>query len=328
MRYFLCVFIFGLWLQPSRAECMAWFGSYWQKFGGSYRERPTFSIDTDTVRVEFSTDTFWTITRLFYKNELMGQDSGGTGTVVHWDGKPVGTVHRDGNISEHLRNVELTVDGRSIPLAAGGTSPSGQITATLSATWSGKQIILTKRSVIGPFQHQAQFIIDSSSTTVKICHDYEALEEITPQRFSGYRYVFMHMMPLDMTEWLTVNGDATTSSGSTQSLGSGKNQQLWQRSIRGLACYSPTRKLGMAYAYPQSYPGESHFIYREGKDIKFRGILFDRDHYEKGEKLHWELALTPFAVNSENWQSDALKLLGNSGETLSEVLPSSNATSN
>lgn len=298
----------------ARSGCVGWFGSYWKPFKDSGREVSTFSVDNGRLRVEFFPDTFWTIGRIFITNEMVGQDSGGTGSVVHWDGKPVGTVHREGEISEKLLETVLVVDGKSTLLASQSASAPGKIVVDPVSVYRGSEFVLLKRSIIGPFLHEARFSIDASSNAIRIRHHYEAMEDISPERFDGYRYVFMHMMPLDLTEWLTVNADKSITEGTLQEIDATKDRELWRRSLLAFAAYSPGRGTGVAYAYPALYAGENHFIYRHGKDTKFRGILFDRDHYEKGEKLDWELRVIPFSSRPEAWRNDALGLIAKPGE--------------
>lgn len=297
-----------------RSECVGWFGSYWKPFKGSGRVVSTFSVDNGRMRVDFFPDTFWTIGRIFIDNEMVGQDSGGTGSVVHWDGKPVGTVHREGDLSEKLLETVVIVDGKTTPLTTQSTSAAGEIRVDPVSVYRGSGFVLIKKSVIGPFLHEARFTIEASSNTIRIRHHYEAMEDITPERFDGYRYVFMHMMPLDLTEWLTVNADKTITEGTLREIDANKDREIWRRPVLAFAAYSPWRGAGVAYAYPALYAGGNHFIYRQGKDTKFRGILFDRDHYQKGEKLDWEQRVIPFSSRPEEWRKNALGLIAKPGE--------------
>ena len=309
MKTLLATLLFLAQSMDARTECAGWFGSYWKPFKGTEKQVSTFSVDNGKMLVEFFPDTFWTIGRIFVGGEMVGQDSGGTGSVVHWDGKPVGTVHREGDVSEKLLEAVLVVDGKRIPLAAQSASPGGKILADPAAVYRGSEIALTKRSTIGPFLHEASFSIDGVSGTIRIRHHYEALEDISPERFDGYRYVFMHMMPTDLTEWIRVNPDKTVIGGSLNEIDANKDRELWRASVRAFAAYSPVRSAGVAYAYPDLYAGENHFVYRHGKDTKFRGILFDRDRYQKGETLDWELRVIPFSSPPEGWRKTALELI-------------------
>ncbi len=264
-----------------------------------------YVFETATLQVEFKVDTYWTIGQIFYQGKMVGQASGGTGSVVTWDGKPVGTVHREGEVHEVLESVEVSVDGQTTRLAEGE-----KLLLDPAAKLKGREFTLIKRSVIGPFRHEVTFRLAEGSDTVTATNRYEALEEITPERFKGYRYVFMHMMPLDMTEWLSREADGTTQSASILPITRTKDFVLWTRPVRGFAIYSPQNQVGVSYLYPEPYAGMSHFGIRPGKDTKFRAILFEKDAYAKGTKLEWAMALTPFTAPPEAWQERAKAVLG------------------
>lgn len=293
----------GCLLQDAPAGYRMWFASEWERFKDQDRESRIFVVDDGKLRVEFVRGTYWTIGRIFYRGFLIGSASGGTGSVVHWDGRPVGSVHRDGEVSEKLISVELTVDGKTISLHADGQE-SGSVTYL-----EGGSVELVKKSRIGPFLHQARFTFPEGSGEVLVKNDYEAVEAVTPERFAGYRYVFMHMMPLDMTEWLSVEPDGRILSGTTKGMEPEALKILWTRAIRGFASYSPAHQVGVCYSYPVVYPGVSHFGYRGGKDTKFRSILFDRDEYAAGEKLSWSITMIPFAATPNDWAEEAVKLM-------------------
>lgn len=266
---------------------------------------PVCNFNSGKLSVDFRTDTFWTISDILWEGKVVGQKSGGTGSVVTWDGKPVGTVHRSGDVSEKLISVDLIVDGKTIPLVTDSKpvyKPDDKI--------EGNNFVLVKKSNIGPLLHEARFTLSGTSPSIQMRHDYQVTEEITPERFKGYRYAFMHMMPIAMSEWVVREVDDKITPGTLNEQDLKKERTIWTRSIRGVACYAPSESVGIAYLYLENYPGNSHLVCRPSKDIKFRGILFDRDTYAVGEKLSWSLSLIPFTATSDTWQAAARHSLG------------------
>jgi|GEM_PF-6481069 len=262
-------------------------------------------IENDTLSVDFSIRTFWTVHEIFYKGTRVNQSSGATGTVIHWDGEAIGTGHRGKKRSEELHEVMLTVDGTSHTLFADGAQ---KVPKDFVA--SGRQITLLKKSVIGPLRHEAQFDFDMAGKYYIATHRFEVIETITPERFKGYRYVFMQMMPKDMSLWRLFGSDHEPGHGEASrpdpQLDKKKQTKLFDRvPMKALACYSPTNKVGIAYVYPEKYPGVNHYLDRFWKDNKFRGILFEKDSYEVGEKFEYRMRVQPFSAAPDNWQQIA-----------------------
>lgn len=290
--------LFGLADSTAQGEVTARFDSFTKTRGDYTYQQPVFTINNGPLRIDFFPTTFWTIGRVFYHEAMVGQPTGGTGTVVHWDGEPVGTVHRSDKGEEQLISAVLEVDGKSHDL----------LTATKDGSWSGQNMTLIKTSRIGPFLHRATFIIGDDTDTLIIRHDYRAEVEITAERFNGYCYVFMHMMPESFLDWLRLDAPTQTLVKDTIEAG-GKPKTLWTEDIQGIACYSPTEKLGVVYAFPEGQHGASHLVYRAGKDVKYRAILFDQDHYPVGTELSWSEILTPFQSPADTWEKVAEGIL-------------------
>ncbi len=294
----LGVSLLGLATPAAQGEVTARFDSFLKTRGDYTYQQPVFAVNNGPLRIDFFPTTFWTIGRIFYHDAMVGQPTGGTGTVVHWDGEAVGTVHRSEKGQEQLISAVLEVDGK----------PHDLLTASKEDTWSGQNMTLIKTSRVGPFLHRATFILRDGADTLIIRHDYRAEVEITAERFQGYCYVFMHMMPESFLAWMRLDAQTPSMLKDTIETG-GKPKTLWTEDIQGLACYSPTEKLGVVYAFPEGQHGLSHLVYRSGKDVKYRAILFDQEGYPAGTELSWSELLTPFQSPADHWEKVAEGIL-------------------
>ena len=267
------------------------------------RQYKVLVIENQKLTVDFVPHVFWTVHELQYRKTKLNQATGYTGSVFHWDGQPIGTGHRTEHHSEQLIDVTLQVDDQTYRLDKANGKP-----ANLDFTASGQQISLIKRSTIGPMAHQARFDFDPDITGYTVTHRYEVLIPITPKRFAGYRYVFMQMMPKTISRWCYYDEDGKQTCGTMSEPDPAKpmpkNQFVFKDAVfKGIACYSPTEQMGIAYSYPKQYPGTNHYLDRAAKDSKFRGILFEKDQYQVGEKLTWQMRVLPFDATGDNWQT-------------------------
>lgn len=259
------------------------------------------SVASDTFAVTFNTRHAWNVGSITYLDHIIGLASGATGTVIHWDGKAVGTGHG----GELVESVSLLVDGREVPLVTAGKN-----VFTLKDEHTGKSIALTKRSTIGPLRLVGRFEFPVAGDGYVVTQSYEVMEDITPERFTGYKYTFMHMMPETFTDWQTFRADGTTHTGSNAP---GKTTEPRDPDaeintpFQAIACFSPEWSLGVAYVYPREYEGSNHLLHRGGEDNKFRAMLF-RDSYRAREKFEFKLRVAPFAAGVDDWKNAAKKL--------------------
>lgn len=313
----VCVFLFS-WSSVLRADAPAtqaapeiayeqvnvsggpwkiWFKQHLVDRGNYTLKLTLLEIASPKIKVAFITDNTWCVYRIMHAERMMNSPTGGTGTVVHWDGKPVGTVHG----GEVVQDVALSVDGNTIPLL-GNQKP----VFDRKAIWSGGKIILKKTSLIGPFKHEAEFEFGADQSSYAATHRYEVVTQITPERFKGYRYVFMQMMPPEFSEWVRFGADDKAVSGQLllpDEKAKTRDRAIWNERVRAVACYAPDWQAGIVYAYPELYEGLSHLVDRGRKDRKYRGILFTKDKYDVGEKLEWRMRCTVFDAAADQWRS-------------------------
>lgn len=261
------------------------------------------AVRSKAFRVTFNERHAWNVAEIRYKEHIVGQISGATGTVIHWDGQAMGTGH-GGEVTESLM---LSIDGRDVPVVTDG-KPAFKLTDTHSAS----AVMLTRRSTIGPLRVCARFEFPAGTAHYRVTQSYEVLEAITPERFAGYKYAFMHMMPESFTEWLTIKADGTTRSGHHPPGKSTSPRDLdaeLQPPLRALACYDPTSGLGIAYRFPTEYPGQNQLLHRGGEDNKFRALYFRDEGYSKGERFEFVMSVIPFEATRETWHNTAQQTL-------------------
>lgn len=275
---------------------------------GASRNYDVLVVDGGDYVVDFVPYTFWTVHEIVYKGHKVNQSSGATGTVIHWDGEAIGTGHRGKERAEELDDVILTVDGKAHDLVVDGKRVAdGEFTA------SGRDLSLLKRSTIGPLAHEAQFDFDPAGNCYIATHRFKVIQQITPERFKGYRYVFMQMMPKDISLWVRYGEDGSVAEGEmSRPEPGGKRKQTFvfnQEPMKALACFSPDNGVGIAYVYPKQYAGTNHYLDRYWKDNKFRSILFEKDSYAVDEEMTWKMRVEPFTATMAAWKDAARKVV-------------------
>lgn len=88
-----------------------------------------------------------------------------------------------------------------------------------------------------------------------------------------------------------------------------KTETYLNRPFKALVCHASQWQTGIAYVYPEAYPGSNHLQARAGKDRKFRASLF-ADHYEVGQVSDFHLRVIPFKAQSDRWIESSVKRLG------------------
>lgn len=262
---------------------------------GPKANRHVLAIESRDLYVDFLLQHAWCVARLRYRGEIIGQPSGATGTVVTWNGKASGTGHGGEGVNE----VTLTVDGRDVPLVAGGTA---RYPATSPETWSGSDVRLRKRSVIGPFDHEAEFHLPASGGHYAVQHRYTVNAAWPAGKITGYAYAFMHMMPTAFTAWSYRKADGTAKQGTML----GKTGLVFDREpFVSLVCYAPEKNVGVAYVYPREYELHNHLLDRGDEDRKFRAAFVQREGYAVGDTFSYEMKVVPFTATDATWRNAA-----------------------
>jgi hypothetical protein len=200
----------------------------------------------------------------------------------------IGTVHG----GEYVSGLTLNVDGREFPIVADGKLAEGMDSAR-----SGERIQLKKNSVIGPFKHEALFEFNADDGLM-ITHRFAAGEDIKKGHFAGYRYTFMFMMPEVFDRWLPLSDDGR---GTPEITGANPKPQTHTLSpFKALVCYAPEWRTGVAYVYPETYPGAGHIDVRSGKDRKFRASLL-ADSQTEGRRSEFRIRVIPFEAAPDQW---------------------------
>lgn len=199
----------------------------------------------------------------------------------------IGTVHG----GEDVTSLTLMVDDRTTPLDI-----KGNHNLKFQGGVSGARISLRKTSVIGPFNHEAEFSFGTPGEFV-VFHRFTANAEMTRGHFAGYRYAFMFMMPENFDGWLALGSDGRRERFATEAKAGLYGSRPW----RALIAYASNWQTGVVYAYPEAYPGANHIDVRIGKDRKFRTDLF-ASRYDVGQRAEFCLLVKPFEASPEAWQ--------------------------
>ncbi len=260
------------------------------------------AIRSDALSVSFNQRHAWNVAEIRFKDRIVGQISGATGTVIHWDVKATGTGHG----GEVVEGLTLTLDGRDVPLVE-----NGRVAFKMTDTHTAREVVLTRHSIIGPLRVRARFEFPADAAHYLVTQSYEVMEAITPERFAGYKYTFMHMMPLAFTDWQTFRADGTSRSGQNTPAQEKKPRNTADEintPFRALACYAPEWRTGIVYAYPREYEGSNHLLHRAGEDHKFRAMLFRETGYAKGETFEFQMKVAPFEAAPDAWNARAQSL--------------------
>ena len=263
------------------------------------------------LQVRFADAAAWTILDMHWRGREVGCHSGATGSVLQWEEDTPATLRPQGDGcsrrqtigtghgGEVVRRVSVTVDGREIPVVAGG-----KLVLEAHSGLDGAAARVHKDSIIGPFDHEAVFDFPSAGPGFGVTHRYRANDAMARGHFAGYRYTFMFMMPETYDRYLVLNPDGRMEQAAINP----EPGMLLERPFQALACYSPADQTGMVYAYPKPYPGSNHINVRPGKDRKFRANLF-QDHYEVGQTSEFTVRIIPFEEMDKQWVETAASLI-------------------
>jgi hypothetical protein len=193
------------------------------------------TVATRDYTVEFAGDRAWTICRIVHKGAVLGDKTGFYGTVlIPAGGKFIGTGHTEGGV-EKIGKVELTVDGKPCELRD-------------KAVYRGSRAVLAKRSVMGPLQLEAAYIVTDDCVLER--HRYEALEDTKLHLL----YAFMHCWLARTTEWTAEKTDGNMVEGRFDSNGDFELRQ----DVKWTALYDPeSRRAALAW-YPVPLAGQGH----------------------------------------------------------------------
>ena len=277
-----------LQLLPSSLHAQTWT----IKFApGPKAGRQVLACESRDLSVDFLVQHAWCVSRIRHRGEVVGQPSGATGCVITWNGKATGTGHG----GEVVRDITLTVNGKATPLLVDG-APRYNVE---SDAWSGNEVILLKRSVIGPFNHEAEFHLPAGGDHYTVEHRYQVNSEWPKGKITGYAYIFMHMMPTGFTEWLLEKDDGSAKSGA---LNGAKGYAFQDEPFRALACYAPEKHLGIAYIYLRESNLLNHLLDRGDEDRKFRASLAKREGYAVGDTFAYQMKVVQFTAAPADWK--------------------------
>lgn len=269
-------------------------------------------IENERLAVEFLQAPAWTLGEIRYEDVIVNQVSGACGAVVQWNNRCDGTGHG----YEYVESLRLILDGEARDLLAPREAipPHGE---RESRVWQHEQLIpealpaqgahvqLHKVSWFGPFRHEALYDFPPARAAFTTTHRFRFVEAFG-EGWTGYRYAFMRMVPLAFHQFARWTGDAAPQVEAVDA--QRKTYFPFSAPMHALALYAPEHQVGVLITTPQEYPGDHHLLFRAGKDIKFRSILFADETYELGAEIEYTLDYIPFRAAPDAWLPTADKL--------------------
>jgi len=236
-------------------------------------------------RVSFIEKSAWTIRDLYFNNKLLLSPTGAFGSVANikdfgWNGT--------GHGHEVIEKIALKIDGKSCPLKEGLKE-------------QGRQFVLEKQSVIGPYRHFSAIIFDG-----KTIHEKFRYEIISDDSKVNFIYAFMHCFTNKTDQWMAQLKDGKTEEGKFLD----DNSFTLAKDIRWAAIYDSSETMGMVYVYPEVYTGKKPFansFWNRPRDNK----LYLRPELPTGvgKKFAYEVTLQAFNAPASDWQQTARSLI-------------------
>lgn len=263
----------------------------------------TLSITDGTISVDFRESTAWTIARMAFNDIQLVGPRGSQGTVITLDGKGfVGTGHG----GEDVRRWIARCDGTEIQLDAG-------------IELNGQEVVIVKESIIGPLEHRAEVVFPSEGNSILYRYSYRVREGIGDLR---RMYAFMHCVDNAFDKYMALLPDGTIRE---ERLNRDDGTFTLGEDVKSVVYYNGGEQLGMAFVYPEVYPGARKWI---GRKKHFVGtFIWDRNYdnklyfnsdagereYAVGDEFAYHLKLTPFTAGPSEWKETGKKLSGEVG---------------
>lgn len=250
------------------------------------------SVTDDTISVDFRASTAWTISRIAYRDVPLVGARGSQGTVITLAGKGfVGTGHG----GEEVRRFFVRGEGREIDVKPG-------------LSLRGREVALVKESILGPLEHRAEVVFPAEGNSILYRYTYRVREGIGDlQRM----YAFMHCVDNAFDEYMALLPDGTIRE---ERLNGDDGAFTLGEDVKSVVYYNADQKLGMAFVYPEVYPGarkwigrRKHFVGTFIWDRKYDNKLyFNSDagerEYAVGDEFAYRLKLTPFTAGPDEWK--------------------------
>jgi hypothetical protein len=279
-----------------------------------------FSVDNGTIYADFSDRAAWTLRKLKYKGEIMVRDHHGAwnGTVcsipdnipVEGDPRWSGTGHGD----EKIESLQLLVDGQPHEYSK-------------DMKLEGAEIRIVKKSRMQALAHTAEIVFPASGDYIMEKHHYKAVEDMAGK--FNFMYAFMHCNNKSMAEWLA----GLDAENKTEEEGIADKNSLaaplkdipvsLEKDIKSLAFYNAEIKKGLVYVYPEVYKGSGKFknsIYDRTIDVKFYFRPEIDPKSPVGKEFFYQIKVTPFEAEPEEWKNVARELRKNDSFPKSEAI--------
>jgi hypothetical protein len=255
------------------------------------------SIEGADLYADFSQTDAWTLRNLRYRGvEIIGIH-GANGSVVNvvrpagGEANPwIGTSHG----KEKVASFTITIDGQRVDYQTG-------------RTYSGSQVVLVKRSNLGPLDHQAEIRFPASGDRIVEKNSYTPVKDSLDRL--NFLYAFMHCNNNRLNQWLALLPDGEMLQGKVVR---DDNAFSLTRDVRAVALYDDQDQVGVAYVYPEAYPGVEGFrnaIWDRKLDNKlyFRPAL-PQEAWEAGKHVEFQLEVIPFSAGPNDWVARAQRI--------------------
>ena len=282
-------------------EDSIWTIKMFQKEEGNW-----FSVESNSLYVDFMEEWAWTIRNIRYMGDEIVGEYGAHGSVVRVDTGTgpkdyyyIGTSHGH----ETVKNFSIFVDGKKQQYDSG-------------AVYSGKKVVIRKESNLGPLDHIMEITFPGSGNYIMEKHSYKLVEDLN-ERFS-FLFAFMHELSTAFDFWLAILPDLSELEGDLQKRIQGRISL--GHDIKSIIFYSSTDKKGVTLAYPKVYKGAEKLkveIRKESTehfgtsivDMKIgNSKLYFRPEvkkmgYKVGDIFEYTIKVIPFSAQPKDWET-------------------------
>jgi len=257
------------------------------------------TVSNAVMSVSLAEKVYWTIREIRAGGTLLVGAFGANGAVASVKPAARRPEAKDGWMGtghgfETISSYTVALDGKPVELKPGESARARAVT-------------LTKASNIGPLDQVA--VISFPDTGDRLVESTRFTANRTLSESLAFVYAYMHCNDNALTEWRAWLEPAKTLDGTCAK---DDGTHGLQKEVRAVALFGPTVGRGLAYVYPEVYPGgpKGNFFWDRKHDNK----LYFRPKIpgaigQAGDTCAYQVTVIPFCAGTADWKDAAGKLL-------------------
>ena len=257
------------------------------------------TVSNAVMSVSLAEKVYWTIREIRAGGTLLVGAFGANGAVASVKPAARRPEAKDGWMGtghgfETISSYTVALDGKPVELKPGESARARAVT-------------LTKASNIGPLDQVA--VISFPETGDRLVEGTRFTANRALPESLAFVYAYMHCNDNALTEWRAWLEPAKTLDGTCAK---DDGTHGLQKEVRAVALFGPTVGRGLAYVYPEVYPGgpKGNFFWDRKHDNKlyFRPKIPGAIE-RSGDTCAYQVTVIPFRAEAADWKDVAGKIL-------------------